>query len=149
MTIDVTPVPNYIPSGFRTVNVMLAVKNAQHALEFYNRAFNAQELMRLTDPAGRILHAEIKINDSILMLTEDDGTGGNSSIIQLYVGDAEGFFEEAINAGCVEVYPLKKQFYGDRAGRVKDPFGHQWIIATHMEDVSPREMQKRFQKLFQ
>lgn len=150
MTIDVSPIPNFIPSGFKSINLMLVVRDAMKAVEFYNRAFNAEEVMRLTDVNGKVVHSEIKINDTIIMLAEDDTqthTPGGV-IIALYVGDVEGFTEEAVKAGCEVIYPIKQQFYGDRAGRIKDPFGYQWIIATHTEDVSASEMQKRFNDLF-
>lgn len=148
--------PNYVPRDFKTVNVFLIVKDAENALRFYNNAFGAEVIMKLTDPNGKIVHAEMKIEDSIIMLAEEEGsmtlspetTGSAGVVIQLYTGDAEGLFETAVKAGAEVVFPLKSQFYGDRAGRVKDPFGHQWIIATHEEDVPPKEMNRRFQELY-
>lgn len=155
MTIDISPIPNFVPHHLKTVNLILSVRDVPHALEFYNRAFNAIEVMRLIDSSGKVLHAEMKINDTVIMLEEADESinqspsllGGTSVVIQLYVGDVEGFVEEAIKAGCEEIYPIKEQHYGDRAGRLKDPFGHQWIIATHVEDMTPKEIQKRFEEL--
>ncbi len=143
MTIDVSPIPNFVPHGLKTLNVILFVRNIKHALEFYNRAFNAIESMRLADVSGKIIHAEIKINDTIIMLEETDYQSGSSVVMQLYVGDVEGFIHEAIKAGCEEVYPIREQLNGDRAGRIKDLFGHHWIISTHMEDVTPADIQKR------
>lgn len=148
--------PNYVPRDFKTVNVFLIVKDAEKALRFYNNAFGAEVTMKLTDPDGKIVHAEMKIEDTIIMMAEEEGsktlspesTGNPGVIIQLYTGDAEGLFESAIKAGAEVVFPLQSQFYGDRAGRVKDPFGHQWIIATHEEDVSPKEMHRRFTELY-
>lgn len=148
--------PNYVPRDFKTVNVFLIVKDAEKALRFYNNAFAAEVTMKLAAPNGKIVHAEMKIEDTIIMLAEEEGsmtlspetTGNPGVVIQLYTGDAEGLFESAIMAGAEVVFPLKKQFYGDRAGRVKDPFGHQWIIATHEEDVPPKEMYRRFNELY-
>jgi PhnB protein len=97
----------------------------------------------------------MKIEDTIIMLTEENAQalspqtlGGTGVLIQIYTGDAEGLFEAALMAGAKEIEPIKEQFYGDRSGRVIDPFGHQWIIATHIEDVPARELQKRFHELY-
>ncbi len=151
-----TIIPNYVPGGFKVMNVMLAVKNAPHALEWYNRAFGAEEVMRLTAPDGTIAHAEMKIADHIFMLTEEDPEhnaspqtlGGTSVIIHLFTPDVDAFAEEAVKAGAEIIFPVKLQFYGAKSGRIKDPFGHQWIIATHVETVTVTEMQKRFNDLF-
>lgn len=149
-------IPNYVPSGYKTVNVMLTVKNAEKALEFYNRAFGAEVIQKLVDPQGVVVHAEMKIADTVIMLAEEDprynqspeSLGGSSVIIQLYTEDVEGLYEDAVKAGAKEIFPIKVQFYGDRAGRVQDPFGHQWILATHMETLSPTELQHRFHELY-
>ena len=142
--------PNYVPREYKTLNVMLVVHDAHRALKFYNNAFGAEITMKLEDPSGVIVHAEMRIEDTIFMIVQDTQIPkrDNGIILQLYTGDVEGMFESAIEAGAEEVYPIKEQFYGDRAGRIKDPFGHQWIIATHMEDVSSRELQKRFNELY-
>ena len=148
--------PNYVPREYKTVNVMLIVKDAHKALKFYNNAFAAEIMMELKSPEGVVVHAEIKIEDTIIMLAEEDprynlspaSLGGTGVVIHLYTGDAEGLFEGAMMAGAEEIFPVKEQFYGDRAGRVKDPFGHHWIIATHMEDVPAKEMQRRFNELY-
>ncbi len=136
--------PNYVPHEYKTINVILVVKDAHKALKFYNNAFGAEITMQLEDPSGKIIHAEMKIDDTIIMLAEGEASGDSGIILQIYTGDAEGLFESAVMAGATEVSAIEEQFYGDRAGRVKDPFGHQWIIATHMEDVTSREVQKRF-----
>lgn len=149
-------VPNYVPREYKTINIQLVVKDAHKALKFYNNAFGAEITMKLEDPNGIVIHAEMKIDDTIIMLSEENpefnlgpmSLGGSAVILQIYTGDAEGLFESAIMAGAEEVFPIRPQFYGDRAGRVKDPFGHQWIIATHMEDVPAREIQKRFNELY-
>lgn len=148
-------IPNYVPNSYKTVTAKLFVKNAEKALEFYNRAFGAETVMKLTDESGRVVHAEFKYADTIIMLAEEDpglnrapaSVGPTSVVLQLYVPDVEGFFEEALRAGAEEVFPVTSQFYGDRAGRLRDPFGHEWIIATHEEDVSFRELEKRFHEL--
>jgi PhnB protein len=149
-------IPNYVPGQFKTVNVMLYVKNAAKAIEFYNRAFGAEEVFRLTDPDGVIVHSEIKIEESIIMIAEEnteygaspETLGGVTSVIQVYTGDVEAFFEDALKAGAMTVFPIKVQFYGDRSGRLRDPFGHHWIISTHMENVTAAEMVNRFHALY-
>lgn len=146
---------NYVPSGYKTINIMLTVKNAHKALEFYNRAFGAETTMELRDPNGVVNHAEMKIMDTVVMLNEEGPNSdsplnlhGTSVTMQIYTPDCEGFFEEAVKAGAKVLLPISKQFYGDRAGLLEDPFGHRWIIATHMEDLTPRELQHRFNELF-
>lgn len=139
--------PNYVPREYKTINVILIVKDAHRALQFYNDAFGAEIVMKLLDPSGKIKHAEIKIDDTIIMLAEGEECLDSGILIEIYTGDAERLFESAIRAGAVEVKPIELEFYGDRAGRVKDPFGHQWIIATHVEDVTAKDLQKRFNEL--
>ena len=149
--------PNYVPSQYKTINIFLFVKNADRALEFYNRAFGADEVMCLRDPnTNKIVHAEMKIDDTIIFLAEEnpesglspETLGGVSSVLQIYTGDVEGFFEEALKAGAETIHPIKKEFYGDRCGRLKDPFGYHWIISTHMENVTIHEMMDRFHALY-
>lgn len=140
--------PNYVPREYKTINVMLIVNDAHKALKFYNNAFGAEINLKLEDPSGKIIHAEMKIDDTIIMLAEGESSGESGIILQIYTGDAEALFESAVMAGATEVYPIEEQFYGDRAGRVKDPFGFQWIISTHIEDVTSKELQKRFNELY-
>lgn len=141
--------PNYVPREYKTITVNLVVPDAERAIKFYNSAFGAELTMKLVDPDGLVVHAEMKIEDTIIMLSEDkDVVPGNHVVIQIYTGDVEGLFEAAIMSGAREIFPVKEQFYGDRAGRVMDPFGFQWIIATHVEDVPPRELYKRFNELY-
>lgn len=148
--------PNYVPREYKTVNVMLIVKDADKALRFYNSAFEAEVVMELKDANGFVVHAEIRIDDTIIMLAQEnpeynlspESAGSTGVVIQLYTGDVEYLFNAAIRAGAEEIFPIKEQFYGDRAGRVKDPFGHHWIIATHVEDVTPKELQRRFHELY-
>lgn len=149
--------PNYVPREYKTINMSLIVKDAEKAFRFYNSAFRAELTMKLVDPSGKLVHAEMRIDDVIIFISEEmpeignlspATTGSTGAVFQIYTGDAEGMFEAAILAGAEEVYPIKEQFYGDRTGRVKDPFGHHWIIATHVEDVPPKELYRRFNELY-
>ncbi len=141
--------PNYVPRAYNTITINLIVPDADKAIKFYNSAFDAELLLKLEDPNGRVLHAELKIDGTIIMLSEGEVTGGeNPVILLLYTGDVEGLWEQAISAGAQEVSPITVEFYGDRAGKLKDPFGFYWRLATHMEDVPPRELQNRFHELF-
>ena len=142
-----------IPDGYHTATPYLVVKNAASALEFYKKAFGAEELMRLASPDGKIGHAEIKIGDSPIMLADEfpemgyrgpQALGGSPVSIMLYVEDVDARFNQAIAAGAKVKRPVKDEFYGDRAGNLEDPFGHVWTIATHKEDVSPEEIERRF-----
>ncbi len=141
-----------IPEGYHTVTPYLIVKDGARAIEFYKKAFGATELLRMADPGGKIGHAEIKIGDSPIMLADEvpemgarspQSLGGSPVSILLYVEDVDALFSQAVAAGAKVQRPVKDQFYGDRTGGVTDPFGHVWYIATHKEDVSPEEMQKR------
>jgi PhnB protein len=141
-----------IPDGYHTVTPYLYIKGAAEALEFYKKAFGATELFRMPMPGGRIGHAEIKIGDSPIMLADEHPEmgvrgpltlGGTSSSIMIYVADVDARFQQAVAAGATIARPLKDQFYGDRSGTVTDPFGHQWTLATHVEDVPHDEMARR------
>jgi PhnB protein len=146
-----------IPPGFHTVTPYLAIKNAVEALEFYKKAFGAVETFRLMMPDGRLGHAEIRLGDSMIMLSDEfpeyDGgvspkaLGGWSVCIHLYVDDVDAFVQKALAAGAKERKAVMDQFYGDRSGQLEDPFGHIWWVATHKETVSPEEMQKRMQAM--
>jgi PhnB protein len=144
--------PKPIPEGYHTATPYLIIKNAAKAIEFYKEAFGAKEIMRMSQPDGRIGHAEIKIGDSPIMLADEfpemgarspQSLGGSPVSILLYVEDVDAFAKQAVAAGTKVVRPVKDQFYGDRSGSFEDPFGHQWHIATHVEDVAPEEMHKR------
>ncbi len=143
-----------IPDGYTAVTPYLYIKGAAQALDFYKKAFDAIELFRMADPAGRIGHAEIQIGNARIMLADENAAmsalspaslGGATSSILLYVENVDALFAQAIAAGGTVMRPLTDQFYGDRSGSLKDPFGHQWTIATHSEDVSPEEMQRRIE----
>ena len=147
-----------IPEGFHTATPYLVVDKGMEAIEFYKKAFGATEIMLLPLPGGKIGHAEIKIGDSPIMLADECPQmefrspitlGGSAVSICLYVEDADELFKKAIEAGAQEMRPVADQFYGDRSGTLKDPYGHVWTIATHQEDVSPKEMQKRFAEVMQ
>ncbi len=126
------------------------VHDAAEAIEFYKKAFGAREKFRMPGPGGKIMHAEIMIGDSTIMMADETGDmkgphslGGSPSSLMLYVEDADKIFRQALQAGAKELRPLKDQFYGDRSGALEDPFGHKWMVSTHIEDVSPEEMEKR------
>lgn len=148
-----------IPQGYHSLTTYLNVKGAAAAIEFYKKAFGAKEVARLTMPDGSIGHAEIEIGDSKIMLAEENEKWGNLSpqtlggspvCLCLYVEDVDTVFAKAIQAGATVTgeMEVKDQFYGDRTGNLTDPFGHQWSVMTHIEDVSFEEMQKRMEVLF-
>lgn len=141
-----------IPEGYHSVTPYLIVNGAAKAIEFYKKAFNATELSRMPDANGKIYHAEIKIGNSPIMVADEfpemnfrspQAFGGSPISICLYVENVDTLFKQAIAAGAKEIRPLKNQFYGDRSGTLTDPFGYTWTIATHIEDVTPEEMEKR------
>ena len=141
-----------IPDGYHSVTPYLIVDDGARALDFYKRAFGAKELMRMPAPGGKVGHAEIKIGDSVIMLADEAPEmdarsakhyGGSPVSLMVYVEDVDKLFPQAVGAGAKEVRPVTDQFYGDRSGTVKDPFGHSWHLSTHKEDVSPEEMKKR------
>lgn len=141
-----------IPDKYHAVTPYLAVKGATAAIEFYTKAFEAKEIARFPMPDGRIGHAEIRIGDAIVMLSDESpemghrspqALGGSPVQMHLYVVDVDDVVKRAVAAGAKLVRPVRDQFYGDRSGVIHDPFGHVWNIATHIEDVSPDEMQRR------
>jgi len=142
-----------IPDGYHSVTPYLIVDGAAAALDFYRRAFGAQELFRM--PMGdRIGHAEMKIGDSIVMLADEwpdmgyigpKNRGGSTVGLMIYVEKVDAVFTQALAAGATEERPVQDQFYGDRSGNLVDPFGHRWTIATHVEDVAPEEMKRRME----
>jgi PhnB protein len=141
-----------IPDDYRSITPYLIVKGAAKAMDFYQKAFGAKEIMRFDQPDGRIGHAEMQIGEARFMLADEfpemkilspKTLGGSGIGLLLYVEDVDGMFNRAIAAGAIVDRPLQNQFYGDRNGTVVDPSGHQWTIATHIEDVSPEEMERR------
>jgi PhnB protein len=146
---------NAIPAGYHTVTPYLTLNDCARAIDFYKKAFHAQEVMRMEGPPGKIGHAEIKIGDSHIMLGDEmpgmgnqapSSIGGTTAGILLYVTDVDSAFQQAVSAGAKADMPPTDMFWGDRYGRLTDPFGHSWAIATHKEDVAPAEMQKRMQQ---
>ena len=130
----------------------LAIQNAVKALEFYKKAFGATETFRLVMPDGRLGHAEIRLGDSMIMLSDEfpefggkapQTLGGSPVSIHRYVEDVDAFVKKALTAGAKELKPVMDQFYGDRSGQLEDPFGHLWWVATHKEDVAMEELEKR------
>ena len=141
-----------IPKGYYTVTPYLIVNGAANALNFYKRAFDAEELMRVADPSGKVGHAEIKIGNSPIMLADEfpemgyrgpQSLGGSPVSILLYVEDVDAQFNRAVAAGAKVRKPVADQFYGDRSGTLEDPFGHIWTIATHKVDLTFEEIRKR------
>jgi len=153
MTRNVKP----IPDGFHTVTPYLSVSNAAEAIEFYKRAFGAQERYRLPIPGGKIGHAELTIGNSIIMLADESPECGSKSPhslngspvgFALYVENVDQAFDRAVKAGATVQEPVADKMWGDRCGTVVDPYGHKWTFLTHVEDVSPQEMKARMDKMF-
>lgn len=143
-----------IPHGYHAVTPYLVVNDAAKAIEFYKRAFDAKEIHRMEGPPGKIGHAELKIGDSIVMLADEmpqmetkspHTVGGTTAGLFLYVQDVDTAFQKAVGAGAKVTAPVADMFWGDRYGKLLDPFGHSWSMATHKEDVAPEEMTKRMQ----
>lgn len=141
-----------IPEGYHSVTPYLIIKNAANAIEFYKKAFEAKELFAMKTPEGKIKHAEIQIGNSRLMMADEypemnvfgpDASGRAPVMIHLYVEDVDAIFKKAVDAGATVIRPLANQFYGDRSAFLKDPYGHSWGIATHVEDVSNEEIIER------
>ena len=149
---------NPIPEGFNTVTPHLVVKGAAKAIEFYKKAFGAEEMVRLPGPDGNsLMHASIKIGNSVVMLVDEfpdmgclspDTINGTPVAIHLYVEDVDKVFSNAIQAGAKETMPLENTFWGDRYGKLEDPFGHSWSLATHIEDLTPEQIMENAAKVF-
>jgi uncharacterized glyoxalase superfamily protein PhnB len=145
-----------IPSGMHSVTPHLVCAGAAQAIDFYKKAFGAEEAARLPGPDGRILHAAVKIGDSTVMLVDEmpewgslgpKALKGTPVTIHLYVDDADKFVERAAKAGAKVTMPVSEQFWGDRYGKIEDPFGHHWSVATHVRDVGPEEMKKAMKEM--
>ena len=143
---------NPIPEGYPRVTPYLIVDGASEAIDFYTSVLGATERMRMDAPGGRIGHAELEVGDSVVMLADENpemnargprAFGGSPVSLMVYVEDVDGVFERALEAGAKELRPVENQFYGDRLGAFEDPFGHEWNVASHVEDVPPEEMEKR------
>jgi PhnB protein len=141
-----------IPEGYHTVTPYLAVDDATEAIEYYTKAFGAKERVRMETPDGKVGHAELEIGDSLVMLSDPfpqastkppNELGGTSVSVFMYVEDVDAVVKQAVDAGATVTMEVADQFWGDRFGSVKDPFGHLWSIATHVEDVPPEEMAER------
>ena len=146
---------NPIPEGYQRVTPYLSVDGAAEAIEFYVNVLGAKERMRMPAPEGKIGHAEIEIGNSVVMLADEApeirfrsprALGGTPVILHVYVEDADAVFEQAVAAGATALRPVEDKFYGDRTGEFKDPFGHRWSVATHVEDVSEEEMARRMEQ---
>lgn len=144
----------YIPEGYHSVTPYLVIKGASDALEYYRRAFGATEKLRMDGPEGMIMHAEMIIGNSVVMMADEmEGwsapgkLGGSPVSLMIYVEDVDEVFARAIAAGGTELRPVEDQFYGDRTGTLKDPFGHTWTIATFKETLSPEELQRRLAEM--
>ena len=150
--------PKPIPEGYHSITPYLVVKDAAKAIDFYKRAFNAQEMERMPGPDGKgVMHAELKIGDSRVMLSDEfpgsgctspQSLGGTTCQLFLYASDVDAAFQQALSAGATAVMPPADMFWGDRYGKLSDPFGHQWGLATHKEDVAPEDMKKRADAFF-
>ena len=141
-----------IPDGFHSVTPYLYERNAAEAIDFYKAVFGAVEILRMPGPGGKIMHAEISIGDSRVMLADENpqmnalgplSVGGAASSFYVYVEDVDSVVRKAEAEGATLTRPVKDQFYGDRSGSFADPFGYTWSVATHIEDVSPEEVGRR------
>ncbi|TGD71779.1 VOC family protein [Mangrovimicrobium sediminis] len=148
--------PKPTPDGYHSITPYLSITGAARALEFYTQAFGAQERFHMEMPDGRLGHAELQIGDSVLMLADAcpeidfpsaSEIGGTAVGIHLYVEDVDAVFAQALQAGATELQPVADQFYGDRTGTLRDPFGHMWFLATHKEDLTPEELRARAESM--
>lgn len=144
-----------VPEGFHSINPYLVVRNADKAIEFYKKVFGAEERFRMHRQDGKtIMHADLRIGDSVFMLTEEstemktlspESIGGSPVSMYLYVNDVDHVFNQAVSEGATALSSVRDQFYGDRSGYLRDPFGHLWSVATHKKDLSPEELRNAAQ----
>lgn len=146
---------NPIPEGFHTVTPHVIVKGVANAIDFYTKAFGAEERFRIPAPDGSIMHAEIQIGSSRVMMAEENAQWGSFGpkettpvVLHMYVPDCDAAMKRAATAGATVVMPAADMFWGDRFGKVKDPFGHEWSIATHTSDPTPEQMKKAMAQMF-
>ena len=147
-----------IPAGYRTVTPALVISNAPRAVAFYQEAFGAEVVFQMYMPDGKtLMHAELRLGDSMIMLGEEAKAWGALSpytlegspvTLHLYVPDVDAAWDRAVRAGCKVATPLENMFWGDRYGKLTDPFGHTWALATHLEDLTPEEIQRRAAEAF-
>jgi uncharacterized glyoxalase superfamily protein PhnB len=146
---------SFIPAGYHSITPAIVVRDAAAAIDFYKKAFGAEEVSRMAGPDGSIMHAEIRIGDSVVMLGEENeqwgtksplSTNGVHGSLHIYVEDADASFNRALQAGATVRYPLEDAFWGDRYGKVTDPFGHEWGLATRVKDLSDAEMNQAAQE---
>ena len=145
-----------IPEGYHAITPYLVVKGAARAIDFYKKVFGAREKFRMDGPGGTVAHAEIEIGDSVVMLADENPqhgalspstVGGTPISIMLYVEDVDRTAETLTKAGAKTLRPVQDMFYGDRSGGFEDPFGHRWHVSTHIEDVSPEEIERRMRTM--
>jgi uncharacterized glyoxalase superfamily protein PhnB len=149
-----------VPDGFHTITPHLTVRDANRALDFYQKAFGAEVLHVMPAPGGKVMHAAIKIGDSIVMLADEfpeyggtsasagDSTSCSGDALHIYIDNVDAAFERAVSAGATVKMPVMDMFWGDRYGQVIDPFGHRWSLATHTRDMTPEEMNREQEKAF-
>ena len=146
------------PDNYPTVNPSLAVKGAAEALDFYTTVFGATERMRMMAPDGKVAHAELQIGESVIMVNDEypeygsvspETVGGTPVSLSVYVDDCDATFAKAVENGATALMEPMDQFYGDRSGQFQDPWGHKWGVSTHIEDVSPEEMERRMSEMEQ
>ena len=146
-----------VPEGMHTITPHLVVRNGSKAIEFYKKAFGAQEIGAHRTPDGKLMHAMLKIGDSLLMMADEfpnmgskapETLGGSPVVLNIYVEDVDRLFNQAVAAGAKVTMPLANQFWGDRYGQVVDPFGHHWALASRVEEVPPEELQRRAKDMF-
>ncbi len=144
-----------IPEGYHTVTPQLTLDDAARAIEWYKKALGAEEVMRSTGPDGKVMHADLRIGDSRIMVNDammggkgPKAIGGSPASLWVYVADCDSLFDRAVGAGAQVAFPMVDQFWGDRSGSITDPAGYRWTIATHKEDLTPEEMQQRQAEFF-
>lgn len=149
---------SHIPKDYHSITPYLIIKGAAQAIDYYKKVFGATEVVRMDGPDGRVGHAELQIGDSRIMLADENPAMGHKSAVTigaspvslyLYMPDVDRVVDKAVAEGAKILRPVQDQFYGDRSGFIQDPFGHQWGVATHIEDVSPQEMNERMKKVTQ
>ena len=138
-----------IPDGYTTVTPSLVLKDCSKAIDFYKKALGAQELMRMPGPDGKIMHAELKVGNSQIMMNDEvmgaksaETLGGSPVTFYLYVEDSDSWHKKALAAGCKEIFPVSDMFWGDRMGAVSDPYGYKWNFSTHVKDMTPEEIKQ-------